>query len=495
MVIVSANRELRAATKPRPSKPSKPSITIHIDQHYTSKVYTSGSTISGHVEVKTQTDVPFDDLSIVFGGVSATRLDFVQQYTTRSCRQFLKLRMPIVASHLPEPRVFEAGQTYVVPFTFVVPHQLTIGACSHKVSSPATREQHLRLPPTVGYWEGDDQAPDMAQIQYFVRARVFRGPEEGSDSAKLMEAQQTVKVLPALAEDAPLDITHEDEQYRVVRTKTIRKGRFSGKIGKLTAVASQPGAVMLTADGRDASPTTARVSLEFAPEAPEIAPPKINSVSGKLTTTTYFSGSPTSHQPNLGSRSVYSGAPSLNYSTTSSLFAVPVESVSWKQRNVSLRRDSGYSSAGVEDEASESDASLGRGRRGSKSKGSKGCPIRHTGSLEIPFTIPHVSGKVLLPTFHNCLISRVYTLQLTLCVGPTNTAMSFAVPLQVGVETIHEPQHGGLPSFESAVAQAEEAEVDEFLQSRVLRASFDTPQHNDLLPGYEELSRRTVRVV
>lgn len=60
---------------------------------------------------------------------------------------------------------------------------------------------------------------------------------------------------------------------------------------------------MLSADGHVASTATARISLEFVPSV-DTAPPKVSSVSGKLTSAT-FGAAPTDLLPNLGSRSVY----------------------------------------------------------------------------------------------------------------------------------------------------------------------------------------------
>jgi hypothetical protein len=482
-----------AAGGRRGSETPKPSIVVKIDGHYNSKVYTSGSSLFGHVTISSHQDVAFDNFEVVFIGIAATRLDFVQQFPTHSFRPFMKLRMPLSEADLPASRVFEAGATYIIPFNFVVPHQLTIGACNHHATSLAVREQHLRLPPTVGYWEGDDQAPEMAQIEYAVKARATRKGAPGVGMVKIMEGSQQVKVLPSLPEDAPLEITWRDERYNNSKKKTIRKNLFSAKTGKLTGTTTQPGAIMLAADGRGASTSTARINLEFTPASVDTPVPKINSVSGKLQAVTFFSASPNSSMPNLGPRASYTTSPALNYSTTTSIFNAPVGDVSWKQQHASsARRDSGYSSIGLD---SDTDLSDGRGRRGSKAKAAKKAPpIKHTAALDIPFTIPTSNRKFFLPTFHSCLISRTYTLQLTLSVGPTNTTIQLAVPLQVGVETIFEPQGGELPSFESAMAQAAEEEADALMRPRVMSIPSEELQGNSVLPGYGEVNGRMISV-
>jgi hypothetical protein len=476
----------------------KSALTIKLDGHFSSKVYTSGSKITGHVEIFSQHDVQYDDFEIVFTGVSSTRLDFVQQFTCNSWRPFMKLRMPLEEDQLPRDHIFRAGQRYAIPFHFVVPHQLTIGACSHNVVNPDVQQQHLRMPPSVGCWEYDDMAPDMAEVQYAIKVRALRNIEGLEEPLKLMVADHVLKVLPATPEEAPIDVSFRDEGYKLAKSKTIRKSIFSPKTGKLSADTAQPGAVMLSADGRKASGSSARVNLQFVPDSADTAPPKINSVSAKLQVTTFFSGGAVDHLPNLGSRTCHHSTPSLSYSNSINLINnKTLDSVSWAQELVSqhTRRDSGYSS--FADESTDSDNANGHStvRKSSKSKeksGKKSSPIRHTATVDVPFTLPTTGKKIWLPTFHNCLISRTYSLQVTLSVGPTNTAINLVMPLQVGVETIHDPHGGELPSFETALAEAEAEEANSFFQPRVMQIP-QTPQQS-MLPGYESLGRHTVAV-
>lgn len=458
---------------------NKYSIEIVIDGHFSSKVYTSGSAISGHAIVKTASNVSFDYFDIVFTGIAATRLDFVQQYPSHSLRPFMKLRMPVSQSDIPEDHIFKAGQTYKVPFNFVVPHHLPIGACKHNCESDSVKDHHLRLPPSVGYWGADDQAPEMAHIEYAIKARGIVAPAN-ANAYKCLEGHHMVKVLPATPEDAPLDITFRDERYTMSKTKTIRKNLFSPKTGKLTATGAQPGAIMLSPDGHKASFSSARVNLEFTPDSVETAPPKVNSVNAKLVATTFFGAAPADHLPNLGPRTSYRSNPCLNYITTNNLFTLSLDKVAWKQEKVSAaRRDSGYSSSHMDLDSSETEA-----------VDKTASPIKHTTSLDVPFTINNTNKKFFLPSFHSCLISRAYTLQLTLSVGPTNTTVSLAIPVQIGVESQYEQHDDELPSFETAMAQSEEDQADAYLRPRMMRLPSDIAQNNSLLPGYDELRRR-----
>ncbi|KAF7550873.1 hypothetical protein G7046_g7886 [Stylonectria norvegica] len=470
--IMSASTD----NSPRGSrKVPKSNVDIKIDNHFGAKVYTSGSSISGHVVINHPRDVPFDDFEIIFIGTAATRVDFVNQYATYSHRPFLKLRMPIRAADFPNPRVFKAGEPTTSPST------------SHRVENEGVREQHLRLPPSMGYWEENDQAPEMAQIEYAIKARAYRETAEEGKTVPL-QGEQLLKVMPSLPEDAPFDITAADERYRLSKTKAIRKNIFSTKSGKLTATASQPSAIMLSADAYRMSESALRIKLEFDPASPDAAPPKINSIAAKLEALTFFSSAPMEGLPNLGGRVTYRVNPALNYSTTNPLTMAPLETVSWAKEEASTsRRDSGYSSTWAEGESSESDSS----RRNKSAK----SPTQHVATLDIPFALPTQNKKFFLPSFHTCLISRSYILHLTLSVGPMNTNISLNVPLQVAVEQLHAELRGDdLPSFESAMAQAEEEAADMHLSPRLMQVPSGRFQGNSSLPGYENLSHRLVPV-
>ncbi|KAL6860440.1 hypothetical protein ACO1O0_004468 [Amphichorda felina] len=477
---------------------AKPHLEIKLDQHFTSRVYTSGSTVAGHVAVNFQRDTSFESFEIAFTGVAASRMDFVQSFTTNSVRTFMKLHMPIPESDLPESRVFEAGRTYKIPFHFVVPHHLTMGACNHGCAAPAVQDQHLHLPPTLGYWDGDDQAPDMTHIEYAVRAVMARASRAGEPKPPLVDSKKILKVLPATSEEPPLDINFMDKRYCLSKTKSMRKNIVGPKAGEMTVSSSQPEAIMVHADGFGADGTTARISLEFAPSTADAAPPKINSVTGKLVSTTFFGSAPSDTLPNLGPKTSYSHNQVLTYSATTNLFNTRPNKVSWSEHHISTaRRDSGYSTAGSPDEfASEDDAENQlRGRRGSRGKNKKtqGPPIRHRAALELPVKLPVSNKKTFVPTFHSCIISRTYVLQLSVSVGPSNTAMTLNVPIQLGVERRFEPQGEELPSFESAMAQASEDDGDAYLRPFSLPMPSNAMQYS-MLPRYGEFSRRSVAV-
>ena len=459
----------------------KVDMDINIDNHYQSKIYTTFSTVSGHVKVHASHDVPFDKVQILLLGVSRTRVDAINipQATSHT---FLKLMMPVPESYYPETRCFQASTTYTVPFNFVIPQHLTLNACSHRVPSDALKEAHLRLPPSVGDWDKDDLTPHMTRITYSVRARIYQRDAQGK-STKAVEASHDIKMIPMVAEDAPLNITEQDKLYVMSKRKTVRKSILSPKLGKLTVSANQPAPVMISTDGHSTTPTTALLDFVFEPASNESQPPKVAGVTSKLTAVTYYSAGGINQYPNLKNWANSFGADGRgSYSSSAPLPTAPVGNLSWTQHVPEQgRRDSGYGS----ELYYESEHSL-NGRHSPDSR------TRNTSSyfgmqVKVPVRLPS-EKKQFIPTFHSCISSRVYILWMTVTLSAlagTSSTVTLGVPLQVGVGSRGggRVDATGLPTFEAAMEDAA-LEIDAYLQPRTL--SVPNIEFCSQLPGYTD---------
>ncbi|KAK4181932.1 hypothetical protein QBC36DRAFT_1763 [Triangularia setosa] len=452
----------------------KSDIRVHLKDHYNAKVYTSGSPVKGEVTIVTKRDVRFDLIQIVLIGNTKASFDgmsFPQEIT----HTFLKMVMPVPESTYPLPKVLETGETYTIPFNFVIPSQLTINACNHKRLSDQLQDHHVLLPPSMGGgWEKDDMAPRMARVEYSIKARVLRetisstGPRPENTTVRrtrIMEGTHNIQVLPSTPEEPPLNITPKDRLYTMSKSKTLRKSFIlSTKLGKITAEAHQPSAAVISADGNSlVSRPSMRVSLTFDPENPSniTSPPQITGVSGKLTAHTFFSSGTISHFPNLGEQWNTPYVTDRRGQFFTSVSLPPVSSIPeapWTQKMRNQRRDSGYST-----ESSSSPAA----------KEKQKSPVYFTSTVDIPITLP-TDKKTFVPTFHGCIASRVYTLSLSLNITTPSdkkkksnggTRVNLTVPLQIAVE---QPRSQGLaaglelPTFE-------EAQADEHLRPRVLQ--------------------------
>ncbi|KAK3390518.1 hypothetical protein B0H63DRAFT_117997 [Podospora didyma] len=466
----------------------KSNIEVNLKDHFRSRVYTSSSPIAGDVTITTKRDVRFDSIQILLVGNTKTKVDGVNSMNEVT-HTFLKMVMPIPESTYPVPRVLETGRTYTIPFNFVIPNQLTINACNHERLSDQLQDQHVLLPPSMGQWEKDDMAPIMARVDYTIKARVLRQPDLGGRMIRIMEATQAINVLPASAVEPPLNITEKDQLYKMSKTKALRKNLLTTKLGHLTAEALQPAPAVLRYDGLGmVSHPTARVNLKFDPVSPDVSPPKISKVSGKITAHTYYSSGTVTGFPNLGEwNQPYNLEKRGVYSTSAPLPSISVAQPKWAPQLTSpTRRDSGYSSNsnGTSEGSCESEAPVViNSKKSSVAKKTAASPVFHTATLDVPFRLP-VDLKTFLPTFHSCITSRVYTLHLSVSVGigSATSTITLTVPLQVAIEynSEHHSQ-GGLPSFETAMA---EAEADDHMRPRVLQVPDYEFRETSQLPGY-----------
>ncbi|KAK9438586.1 arrestin [Metarhizium brunneum] len=412
-------------------------LGFHLEQHFNAKIYTSGSPVRGHVLLRPAQDIAYDDFEISLVGVSSTQ-NLLQHESAIVAMPFMKLVMPLCPDSLPASKVFAAGQEYIFRFHFVLPFHLAIGSCRHGCVSPAVKELHLRPPPTMGFWEGDDQSPQMTQIKYAVAVLATRRLPADPLPARVIAESSMIRVLPAFPEDAPLDITPVDDGYALSRSKTIRRNFVAGKLGRLTATAAQPKAVMLSPDGHAASATSCRLTLVFDSVGAGTPSPRISSVSGKLTSHTYFDMSFMNRLPNLGNRPSPEATSPYRYTTSTKLFSLPVGDLPWREeRAESAWEEAMFPLARGDSVLTQENPS----RRASaatcpdmeSSMGSR--PRRCVAELDVQFTIPRNNRKMFLPTFHSCRISRTYTLHLCLAVGQTFSTLSLVVPLQIGVES------------------------------------------------------------
>ena len=429
--------------------------------------------------VETEYDMRFDILQILLLGMSISQTDSTAGPLQRQ-HLFLKLQMPISNEQLPIPRIFEGGIAYTFPFTFVIPKCLTINACGHRVRTDRVRDAHLLLPPSMGTWKTDDMAPKMARIEYSIKARVLKeSSHPGSRPIKLSERTHTIQVLPVFYEEAPLSICKEDTAYRMSRTKGVRKGIFSSKIGDVTATASQPRPIILRPDGRAATDTNAYIELRFDPVSADAQLPVVTGITSKLVAHTYFSDDGFDTFPNIGKWSHEFGQHRRGeYYTSVNLPSTPNPKTKWWVYVVGTgRRDSGYVSDAQEG-SSSSDCESEQSRRSSRLvepkplRGQNGiCALCYTAKLSVPISIP-TKKKTFIPSFHSCLISRAYVVHLSVTIASrsSTTTLSIAVPLQISVEATdaHEQGTFGLPTFQDVLEQEEAAAADETLTPRVL---------------------------
>ncbi|KAH0541743.1 hypothetical protein FGG08_003835 [Glutinoglossum americanum] len=450
------------------SQIGKPAIDIALNDDEQGQCILSYSTfdkIEGEVSITAPHDARFDDIIIAFEGNTKVFVESLSPHAaasrTDANHRFLRVTQPIPSSSYPVPRVAEAGRTYEFPFSFVVPPQLVEQICRHQTESDRVHVEHLQLPPSLGgsslASDGavllDDMAPDMARISYAIKVKIVRNRESDGKLITVAEKARKVRIIPASEEHPPLNAEDGNgEGYILRREKDLRKGVFKGKLGRLAMETAQPSSLRLPtakSGGNPQATTMATVKLRFDPADRNTPPPKLGSLVSKLKVHTFYSTRPMNALPSKEDpfyalhRGIYSDAVQLSSRC--------IESVRWEQRAETDedRRDSCLSTF---TSATNSSSSTSSSRRRSSAAPRNG--IFHTAEILVPITLPKC--KAFPPTFHSCLVSRIYVLDLALTAhapgGSSISASSLTlkVPIQISAagNTSHYPQEPGVHELE-----------------------------------------------
>lgn len=387
-------------------------------------------------------------------------------------QNFLKLRQPIDESTLPQPRVIEAGRTYRQAFTFAVPQQLLPSICTH-TDSVHVRDVHLQPPPSLGHpslaRDGevalDDLTPEMSKVTYAIKAKITRFRESDGKEVSLAEKLKVVRVIPASEELPPLSVNENGDDYTMHKQKGLRKGFFRVKLGCLSMEAAQSKSIVLPPPRSafcGAPSTMAMVLLKFDPANDRAQPPRLGQLVSKLRVDTHFASRPVNSIPSKDfrmydpTRGCYSESVLLSSRCMESARWQTIEMTAFSQLDpaVTLSPTVSSSTAIVEPTTS---------RNGKTS---------YATTLLVPIALP--KDKSFVPTFHSCLISRVYVLELSLTAYTSSSSLSAStitlrLPLQISAAgSFHDT--ATLTDREQATAAAD---VEGFFQPRTISPPSD----------------------
>lgn len=482
----------------------KPVITVSLNddqQEVFVPSYTSLDRIRGHVTITAKYDTSFDEIYLTFEGITKT---FVEKIATTSpvngkseaIQVFLRLVQPIDPQALPDSYVLKAGQTYIVPFTFVVPEKLLPQSCTHAQGGHRLQEAHLSLPPSLGDPMTaslgktllDDMAPEMAVVSYAIKARVIQGRGNSGKPVVAAEGSKRLRIVPAAEERPPITVCGGlKDDYRLRKEKEIKKGMFKSKLGCLTMESSQPKSLRLPPlRSKSSCPVTtmATVNIRFDPADESAQPPSLSTLSTKLKVATYFATVPMTDIPTKITDFHYSNTKGVLVETIM-LSSRCVASAPWERHSTQSpkRRDSAFSTLSSPVVPDPSSSYNGK--------------TFYTTQILVPITLPKGS-KVFVPTFYSCLVCRVYSLDIYLGISALVTApsMHIKVPIQISMEG----NPGARPSISAQEAQAIAArEANDFFPPRYMTrpspeytapanlGSFGLPS-----PEYSELQPNTM---
>ncbi|KAL5333944.1 hypothetical protein BJX70DRAFT_379579 [Aspergillus crustosus] len=316
----------------------------------------------------------------------------------------------------------------------------------------------------------DDMSPEMSRITYHIRAEVIQNPVVGP-AKSLKQAQRKIRIIPAVEEEPPLTVLDDDPVYRIRKEKDVRRGTMRPRQGRLVMAASQPKPFQLGSPSSpsDSVSTVTTVHLRFDPVGDE-QPPSLGTVWSKLRVATYYAVFPWEDYPNSSMVSLVGLSGQGVYHETVPLSKMCVASAQWTKHtsNTLVRRDSLQSTSSTESITGPSAAFLGS--------------TYYTVALTVPVTLP--TDKALVPTFHSCLMSRVYSLELCVSYHTPNMniltpTVSLKLPVQVtSKRTVTESDN----LSEDEITQEE---IDaEFFSPRSVAPPVDFPTAP---PGYCEL--------
>lgn len=487
----------------RISQHGRPDINIILEDHIEGKKYTTFDPLSGKVEITAPFEARFDEIRITLEGTVKTFVENLSPHSTKArttaTHNFLRLTMPIRELDYPLPRIAEAGRTYTFPFNFVVPDQMLPRSCSHACLSNHVHEAHVRLPPSLGSRERglDDLAPEMAKVNYAIKVKIVRNRERDGQEVVLVEGSKKIHIVPAVAEEPPMNVGHADKEYVLSKTKSLKKGMFSGKLGKITVAAAQPNALVLPSPSSSNTvpgTTMATVNLRFDPHEISSQPPRLGGLTTKIKASTFYAARPAMQIPSHFNMVQQFESTRGVYDTSVPLSSRCVEAVAWTRHTPSpayMRRNSASSTSSSEssDEA-----------HGPEPAPKEGKPY-YTAEILVPITLP--ASKNWVPTFHSCILSRSYTIDLSLTIHTPGTGVpASTVALHLPVQIAATGNNTRRATLTAEEAAAELADADEFLRPRVIEMPSPELLGNSVLsagserqelpPSYEDFGASAV---
>ncbi|EWZ46078.1 uncharacterized protein FOBCDRAFT_199428 [Fusarium oxysporum Fo47] len=371
-------------------------LEIELADHYLAKIYSSGSVVRGHLSISPASDIYASSITISLDGVTTIRT-VGQKLTTTTTHRFLKI--DLISSDILElvSTTLTKNRSHKIPFQFTLPYQLDPTACIHDVVSTTVTDKHLIPPPTIGgEWDRHDMSPGVVEVEYGINACVASTPSLDTGHSQDFTAKRAIRFIPRLSESPPLHVSLMNRRYKLQGTKSLRSNSFKRPFGIISATAMQPEPLHLQAYGTVITPSFIDVTLTFDPENDGITPPKLDSVSLSIRSYTWHQADPYQAFPDQ------IGKPSLKQPFITSIeLTVGRPQVTWAR----------HVNPGLEDKSSENSS-----------------VAFYSSTLQLPLSVS-TRNKTFLPTFHSCLVSRTYDVNLRL--GFKKGDLTIVAPLQI----------------------------------------------------------------
>ncbi|KAL4788490.1 hypothetical protein BJX76DRAFT_315826 [Aspergillus varians] len=382
--------------------------------------FATGEKIDGTISVVSQNDLSFDNIHIFFIGEQSTTIP--SSTPDKAHHQFLKLVQPIDESAIPSPKVFKNGQRYEFPFSFEVTDYLPVSSCRHS-ANPLVKAAHLQPPPSCGDASiagfggrlRDDFAPSACKVVYSISFKLERPSMVSGIQETTMERRLKVRIKPAVG-DVPLpdlSMGSLSDEYSLYHEEPIYNSNAKSSIGRVAMTLEQPGCFYHPLrDSIRLISKAVRLFLVYSPSDPTTSPPSpgLKSLRAQIIATTIYTTSLDDTHPPPRRRDFFKRP--INFRDAELPLSIPsIPQLRWTQNETGS----------------------------------------YTASLLVPVTLP--KDKSFIPTFHSCLISRVYSLSLQLSVQGASSPFRLRAPMQIAAE--RDPS--ALPSYNASLGVVDTA--------------------------------------
>jgi hypothetical protein len=336
----------------------------------------------------------------------------------KASHKFLRLRQPV--DELDETHLVP-GQLYEFPFSFLVPESISPQKCDHSTKDAEVEQAHTQLPPTFEsqtsrFWQSTSGgwAPKACRISYKIRVAISEKSQATSTPRnKLCDVFRSLRIMPAAKTvKCPDYPTHYLAHGRQSECRSM--GRM---LGNLQVAAEEPRPIQISSTSaglNNISTSAVQLHLTFD-STTNSPPPQLSKLRSKLEVATYYGTSPWEDYPTTEDMEC-SNTDREACITTTPLQSLDLTSTEWEKLPTfySVTKD-------VTDSASVS------------SSGTSSQPSYNL-SVTVPVNLPE--EQALVPTFHSCLVSRTYTIALTLSYHVPSAIRKSTTNLRIPLEVI-----------------------------------------------------------
>lgn len=317
------------------------------------------------------------------------------------------------------------GQSYKFPFSFEVPENISSQQCDHSTKDAEVEQAHTQLPPTFEsrsskFWQSTTGgwAPKACRISYKIRVVLSEESQTTTSTprSKLCDVSRSLRIMPAAKMTKALDCP----LHYLVHEKQSECRSLGRNLGNLQVAAEEPRQIQISSTStgmNNVSTSAVQLHFTFDPTTNTL-PPQLCKLRSKLEVATYYGTSPWEDYPTTEEMEC-AGTDREAYVTTTPLQSLDLTSMQWEKLP-------SFYSAKVKSADSASEYSV--------SSSETSPEHSYTVSVTVPINIPE--EQALVPTFHSCLVSRTYTIDLALSYQVPSAICKSTMNLRIPIEVV-----------------------------------------------------------